>query len=132
METQVDPSPRPKHAKSNSHSQIVKNTQPPTLSTTPIRVPPPDVDPLTEEQRRELIAVTAYYLAESRNFEAGHEDEDWNGRVAGRGPRRPRVLRKKAPLAGPFSASRCSARGKRQAAAANNCQSLGVITVSIA
>jgi hypothetical protein len=36
-----------------------------------------DVDPLTDEQRRELIAVTAYYLAERRNFGPGHEDEDW-------------------------------------------------------
>jgi hypothetical protein len=33
--------------------------------------------PLTDEQRRELIAVTAYYLAERRNFQPGHEDEDW-------------------------------------------------------
>jgi Protein of unknown function (DUF2934) len=31
----------------------------------------------TDEQRRELIAVTAYYLAERRNFQPGHEDEDW-------------------------------------------------------
>jgi DUF2934 family protein len=76
METQMDPSPRPNNAKSNSRSQIVKNAQPPTL-TTPIRVLPPHVDPVTEEQRRELVAVTAYYLAESRNFEPGHEDEDW-------------------------------------------------------
>jgi len=36
-----------------------------------------DVEPLTDEQRRELIAVTAYYLAERRNFQPGHEDEDW-------------------------------------------------------
>ena len=36
-----------------------------------------DAESLTEEQRRKLIAVTAYYLAESRNFEPGHEQEDW-------------------------------------------------------
>ena len=35
------------------------------------------VEPLTDEQRRELIAVAAYYLAESRNFQPGHEHEDW-------------------------------------------------------
>jgi hypothetical protein len=29
------------------------------------------------DQRRELIAVTAYYLAEKRRFEAGHDLEDW-------------------------------------------------------
>jgi len=39
---------------------------------------------------------------------------------------------KKAPLAGPSSASNYSATGDRQAAAASNCQFLGMITVSIA
>jgi hypothetical protein len=33
---------------------------------------PPSTDP-----RRELIAVTAYYLAEKRGFESGHDLEDW-------------------------------------------------------
>jgi hypothetical protein len=36
-----------------------------------------DPDLLTEEQRRELIATAAYYMAERRNFEPGHEAEDW-------------------------------------------------------
>jgi hypothetical protein len=40
--------------------------------------------------------------------------------------------KKKAPLAGPPSASSISATGDRQAAAANNCQFLGMITASIA
>jgi hypothetical protein len=39
--------------------------------------------------------------------------------------------KKKAPLAGPPSASNISATGDRQAAAANNCQFLGMITASI-
>jgi hypothetical protein len=35
------------------------------------------MDALSEQQRRELVAVTAYYVAESRGFEPGHEYEDW-------------------------------------------------------
>jgi hypothetical protein len=29
------------------------------------------------ENRQELIAITAYYLAEGRGFAPGHELEDW-------------------------------------------------------
>jgi DUF2934 family protein len=32
---------------------------------------------LTEEQQRSLVALAAYYLAERRRFEPGHELEDW-------------------------------------------------------
>jgi hypothetical protein len=35
------------------------------------------VGSLTEEQQRSLVAVAAYYLAERRRFEPGHELEDW-------------------------------------------------------
>jgi hypothetical protein len=35
------------------------------------------VESLTEEQQRSLIAIAAYYLAERRHFEPGHELEDW-------------------------------------------------------
>ncbi len=48
---------------------------------------PPNFDPLrfslppkkvvTPEQRQNLIAEAAYRRAEQRNFEAGHELEDW-------------------------------------------------------
>ena len=31
----------------------------------------------TDGQRRDAIAVAAYYLAERRGFEPGHELEDW-------------------------------------------------------
>ena len=31
----------------------------------------------SSEQLHQIIAVTAYYLAERRNFEPGHEMEDW-------------------------------------------------------
>ena len=32
---------------------------------------------VTAEERRQLIAAAAYYRAETRGFEPGHEDEDW-------------------------------------------------------
>lgn len=32
---------------------------------------------IPENERRKLIAITAYLLAEKRSFVAGHEDEDW-------------------------------------------------------
>lgn len=37
---------------------------------------------MTEEQRREAIAKAAYYLAEQRGFEPGHELEDWTAAEA--------------------------------------------------
>jgi Protein of unknown function (DUF2934) len=33
--------------------------------------------PLSEAERRELIAVGAYLRAERRGFQPGHEEEDW-------------------------------------------------------
>ena len=33
--------------------------------------------PQSAEQLHQLTAVAAYYLAERRNFEPGHEIEDW-------------------------------------------------------
>ena len=35
------------------------------------------VEPRNDDRRRELIALAAYYLAEHRGFQCGHEDEDW-------------------------------------------------------
>jgi DUF2934 family protein len=32
---------------------------------------------LSAEQHHDLIKVTAYYLSERRNFEPGHEQDDW-------------------------------------------------------
>ncbi|HTV94633.1 MAG TPA: DUF2934 domain-containing protein [Steroidobacteraceae bacterium] len=32
---------------------------------------------ITDEQRRNMIATAAYYRAERRHFEPGHELEDW-------------------------------------------------------
>lgn len=48
---------------------------------------------LSPEERRQLIAETAYFLAERRGFSAGSELEDWlqaeadvNRRLGGAGP----------------------------------------------
>ncbi len=32
---------------------------------------------IKEEHRKEIIAMTAYFKAEQRHFEPGHEMEDW-------------------------------------------------------
>jgi DICT domain-containing protein len=48
-------------------------------------VPRPLFDPfrfsrparITQQERARMIAETAYFLAESRNFALGHEVEDW-------------------------------------------------------
>jgi len=77
MATQSDLSPQPNKSKANSAHRISKNAQPEIVATTAAQVIQQDVKPLTNEQRRELIAVTAYYLAEGRNFQPGHEEEDW-------------------------------------------------------
>jgi hypothetical protein len=78
MATQTDSSRQPTKSRANSEHRIAKNAQPEIVASTAAKVAQHDVGPpLTDEQRRELIAVAAYYLAESRNFQPGHEDEDW-------------------------------------------------------
>jgi hypothetical protein len=77
MPTQMESTPRTNRSKANSHSQNAYQPQPEIASTIPIQVAGPEMEPLTDEQRRELIAVAAYYLAERRNFKPGHETEDW-------------------------------------------------------
>ena len=74
MPTQMESTPRLNKSKANSHSQNAYEAQPEMAST--IQVTGQDMEPLTSEQR-ELVAVAAYYLAERRNFKAGHETEDW-------------------------------------------------------
>ncbi len=53
-----------------SHDIVVTAKAPPNK-------PEVQAVPLTDLQRRDAIAVTAYYLAEQRGFEPGHELEDW-------------------------------------------------------
>jgi hypothetical protein len=77
MATQTDQSPRPNKSRTNSKHTNAQSALADTVSNTVIKVARQDSEPLTDEQRRELIAVTAYYLAERRNFQPGHEDEDW-------------------------------------------------------
>jgi hypothetical protein len=77
MATQTELSSQPKSARTNAEQQIPQNANPEIISTTVKRVSRQSVEPLTQEQRRELIAVAAYYLAEGRNFQPGHEEEDW-------------------------------------------------------
>lgn len=59
MQTRAQPARRLERPKSNSHSGASQEGS------------------LTEEQQRSLVAVAAYFLAEHRNFEPGHELEDW-------------------------------------------------------
>jgi len=73
MATQTDQSARSSKSKTNSHSHNSYEIPPEIASTSPIKV----LEPVTDEQHRELVAVAAYYLAERRNFEPGHEAEDW-------------------------------------------------------
>jgi Protein of unknown function (DUF2934) len=84
MATQMESTPRPNESRANSHSHNVyedshnvSEAQPEIASTIPIEVTRQDVEPLTDEQYRGRIAIAAYYLAEGRNFEPGHETEDW-------------------------------------------------------
>ena len=47
----------------------------PTHNFYPLRFSPPMI--VSETERRNMIEVAAYLRAEQRNFEPGHEDEDW-------------------------------------------------------
>ena len=68
-------------------NQITKSTaQKAAAATTisPLRVAQPKSDsgargssPVPPEQRRMMICEAAYYIAEHRGFEAGHDVDDW-------------------------------------------------------
>ena len=47
----------------------------PTHNFFPLRFSPPQV--VSAAERRSMIELAAYLRAERRNFEAGHEVEDW-------------------------------------------------------
>lgn len=47
----------------------------PTHNFFPLRFSPPTI--VSESERRSMIERAAYLRAERRNFEAGHELEDW-------------------------------------------------------
>jgi hypothetical protein len=77
MATQTDPSLQPTNAKAKSFGQSAQKTPPGVVSSNVTKITRQAAEPLTDQQRHDLIAVTAYYMAESRDFEPGHEDEDW-------------------------------------------------------
>jgi DUF2934 family protein len=47
----------------------------PTHNFFPLRFSPPLA--VSQDERRRMIEVAAYLRSEKRNFEAGHEMEDW-------------------------------------------------------
>lgn len=61
---------------SSTTSPAARSSRPTSKSMRPLRadVTPAVIDP---ERRRALIAEIAYYRAERRGFEPGHENEDW-------------------------------------------------------
>lgn len=78
MGSQYDPAIQ--HEKSRTPHQGRKaqdGMDPEIVSSTVTKVVWQDDDVLTDEQRRERIAIAAYYLAERRGFAPGHEKEDW-------------------------------------------------------
>jgi hypothetical protein len=77
MATQTDPSRQPHKSKANSGRESARHAQSEIVSSSVTKVSRFDPELLTDEQRRELIATAAYYMAERRNFEPGHEDDDW-------------------------------------------------------
>jgi hypothetical protein len=76
MATQMESRARPNKPRTNSHSHNAE-AQAEIDSTALVKVTRKFVEPLTDDQRHEFIAVAAYHLAERRNFEPGHETEDW-------------------------------------------------------
>lgn len=76
MATQTESTARPNKSRANSQSHNAE-AQPEIDSTALLKVTRQIVEPLTDDQRHELIEVAAYYLAEIRHFEPGHEAEDW-------------------------------------------------------
>jgi hypothetical protein len=64
-------------SKGNSHVRSSQSGQPAIVASSATKLVRPVVAPLSDEERRHLIAITAYYLAESRGFQPGHEEEDW-------------------------------------------------------
>lgn len=42
-----------------------------------VAAPQPEPAPIVSQERHRRVAEVAYYLAERRGFEPGHEMEDW-------------------------------------------------------
>jgi hypothetical protein len=64
--------------KSNSGSnRLAPKVLDPEIISDSLKVTRPMIERLSKEGRHESIALAAYYLAERRGFEPGHEEEDW-------------------------------------------------------
>jgi hypothetical protein len=62
----------------NDIARPVSTKSRPNISATPIKPEKPvSCNSLLEEMRRSMVAEAAYYIAESRRFESGHEVQDW-------------------------------------------------------
>jgi hypothetical protein len=66
-------SPTPSSSQSKSNSRHAPAAAASTAESKIDLVP----ESFSEAQRHELIAESAYFLAERRGFEPGHEAEDW-------------------------------------------------------
>jgi hypothetical protein len=77
MVTPVDQAIQSEKPKSIPQRQIARPSDPEIISSSVTQVVRQATEPLTDEQRREFIAVAAFYLAERRHFEPGHEQDDW-------------------------------------------------------
>jgi hypothetical protein len=67
---------------SGSVNMPVQSTSTPRATRTTARTPQPKTRPvpavlIDQDLRRSMIAQAAYYRAERRGFEPGHEAEDW-------------------------------------------------------
>ena len=71
MATRVDSATQPGKSRARSLRTNSQNAPYEMTSSTVSHVTREIVEPLMDEQRRELIAVTAYYLAERRHYFLG-------------------------------------------------------------
>lgn len=60
--------------KSNAENIVTASTNEPLLQSVKVK---PDVLDIEPELFREMVSALAYYKAEQRGFEPGHELEDW-------------------------------------------------------
>jgi hypothetical protein len=77
MATQAQPTTQSAKSKVNSPHYNEGKVESALISRSLTKIENTTNESPSIDQRRELIAVTAYYLAEKRSFEAGHDLEDW-------------------------------------------------------
>ena len=77
MATQGQPTTQSAKSKVNSPRYNEDQGEPELISRSLTKIDDKTSELPGIDQHRELIAVTAYYLAEKRGFESGHDLEDW-------------------------------------------------------